>query len=282
MSCRTACIATAFLLTAIHGVGGSASGQPEDVPTIRAKSDKQAPGVSLQIQFVELNITQNNETAIRELFAGLKDATDEKMKAVGTQTTVPTWSLHRSTELVELRDELHSKQYGRVLSEATLTLENGIPGHYQDGQDFDLKKRRAVGNKIKVVSSSTDPVSKTASETPRGPLLRFIGTDVDATIRTDTSDRIMLDLKISHRQLDPMPDEPFAGMRVQGVAGSHTLLTDQSLLARGFRNQTQLVSVTKTPLLSDIPGVGGAFTSRTSQTVESEVVVLVIPEIINP
>ena len=160
MSCRTACMATAFLLTAIHGVGGSASGQPEDVPTIRAKSDKQAPGVSLHIQFVELNITQNNETAIRELFAGLKDETDEKMKAGGTQTTVPTWSLHPSTELVELRDELESKRYGRVLSEATLTLENGIPGRYQDGQDFDLKKRRAVGNKIKVVSSNKSSCPK--------------------------------------------------------------------------------------------------------------------------
>jgi Flp pilus assembly secretin CpaC len=287
MSCRTVCIATAFLLTAIHGGGGSASGQPasgqsEDIPTLRAKSDKQAPRVSLQIQFVELNVTQNNEAAIRELFAGLKDETDEKMKAGRTHTTTPILSLHPSTELVGLRDELESKQYGRVLSEATLTLENGIPGHYQDGQDFDLKERRAVGNTIKLVSDSNNSALKKASENAGGTLQKFIGTEVDATIRTSTRDRMMLDLKISRGQLDPLPEEAFAGIRVQKVAISFNVLPDQSLLARGFRNQSQLTSVSKTPLLSDLPGVGGAFTSRTSQTIESEVVVLVIPEILTP
>lgn len=280
MRCHTACIATAILLTAIHG--GSASGQSREVPTIRAKSKTDARSIPLQIRFVELNFNQNNETAIRDLFAGLKDETDEKMKAGRTQTTTPILSLHPSTELVGLRDELESKLYGRVLSEARLTLENGIPGHYQDGQDFDLKDRRAVGNKVTLVSSSTDPASQAASENAGGSLLKFIGTEVDATIRTDTPDRMMLDLEISRHQIDPRPDEAFDGIRVQKVAMSCTVLPDQSLLARGFRNQTQLTSVRKTPLLSDIPVVGGVFTSRTSQTVESEVVVLVIPEVITP
>ncbi|WZV98301.1 EscC/YscC/HrcC family type III secretion system outer membrane ring protein [Kosakonia sp. BYX6] len=79
--------------------------------------------------------------------------------------------------------------------------------------------------------------------------------------------KIMLNLNIQDSQQSDIrrDSEPLPDIQNAEIASQATLLAGQSLLLGGFKQDRQIQSQNKIPLLGDIPGVGRLFRSDTTQ-----------------
>ena len=100
-------------------------------------------------------------------------------------------------------------------------------------------------------------------------------------------DIIRMDVEPSFSQLDPSTGTTVAGTAVPGVSqrSARTVVEmreGQTLAIAGLLQQTTAATTARVPILGDIPIVAPLFSRNTITTIETELVVLVTPELVAP
>lgn len=105
----------------------------------------------------------------------------------------------------------------------------------------------------------------------------FIGTTLQATAKILQNDIIALSLVVENTTSSVA--EGTSSRRIQ----SNTEIHDgQTLVLAGLTSAGTLTEVTRVPVLGDLPLMGRLFSSRKTSAIETELVVVITPEIITP
>ena len=159
-----------------------------------------------------------------------------------------------------------SNGYGKVLAEPTLVTLSGQSATFIAGGEFAVPTTVGVEG-VGAVSTS----------------FRGFGTQLSFTPTVIDKDRIRL-------QVSPTFSTLNAGATVNGIPGLNTrsvsttvdLREGQWLAIAGLIQDEQTGSRGRVPFLGDVPGLGAAFGSQTKNRNETELVVLVSPELVHP
>jgi len=168
---------------------------------------------------------------------------------------------------------LRSNAMAKVLAEPNLIALDGQPARFQAGGKFPYP----------VPQSSSIP-GGTAVVTVQ---FANFGTIVTFLPQILPNDVIRLDVEPSFSQLNFGAGTTINGGRVpaidqRSVRTAVELREGQTLALAGLLQTTTNATTTRIPVLGDIPILGPLFSSNTIETVETELVVLVTPELVAP
>ncbi len=106
---------------------------------------------------------------------------------------------------------------------------------------------------------------------------RFIGTTLEATAVIRQNDILALSLIVENTT-----SSVAGGMSSRRIQSNTEIHDGQTLVLAGLTSAGTLTEVTRVPVLGDIPLMGRLFSSRKTSAVETELVVVITPEIITP
>jgi len=156
--------------------------------------------------------------------------------------------------------------YGKILAEPTLITISGKSARFQAGGEFAVPTTVGVGG--------VGGISTT---------FRGFGTELEFTPTVVDKDLIRLDVSPSFSTLNN--DATVAGipgLNRRSVDTTVDLREGQWLAVAGLIQDEQGGQKTRTPYLGDIPFLGGLFSTRDTSRFETELIVLVSPELIHP
>jgi general secretion pathway protein D len=172
---------------------------------------------------------------------------------------------------------LASSDQARVLSNPKIIARNGEAATIQ------------VGSEVPVITSQQSTGSSGGFFTPSTPNLiqtvQYRSTGVILRVRPVINSGNRLDLEIQQEVSTPGPTST-------GVTASPTINTRRvetklsirdgsTVLIGGLIERTTIAGNTGVPLLKDIPFIGSLFKSETSSIVETELIVMITPYVIN-
>ncbi len=158
----------------------------------------------------------------------------------------------------------------KILCNPRLRLIVGQAGQFRSGGELVLDAPKPA--------KQSDDATKSAAQT------RFFGTAVDATITAPKPGLLNVNLMVEQSTLNrerAVPNGPpgIDSRRVQTMA---ELASGQTMLLRGLQGNRTTASVTRVPVLGELPVVGEAFFSRKrTETEQTELMLLVTPTAIN-
>jgi len=159
-----------------------------------------------------------------------------------------------------------SNGMAKILAEPTLVTISGQPANFIAGGEFAVPTAVGVGG-IGAVSTS----------------FRGFGTQLAFTPTVLDKDKIRLRVAPSFSSINNQNSvDGIPGLDVRGVTTTVDLREGQWLAVAGLIQDEQEGSRTRFPGLGDIPIVGAAFGSQTTRRTETELVVLVSPELVHP
>jgi len=172
-----------------------------------------------------------------------------------------------STEEVKLAlDALSSNGYSKILAEPNLVTLSGHPAYFIAGGEF------AVPTVVGV--EGTSAISTT---------FRGFGTQVRFTPIVLDKDRIKLEVSPSFSTLDRTSEvDGIPGLNTRAVTTTVDLREGQWLAIAGLIQDQQEGSKVRVPFLGDIPVVDLLFSKRHAKRDETELLVLVSPELVHP
>jgi pilus assembly protein CpaC len=169
---------------------------------------------------------------------------------------------------------LRSNNIAKILAEPNLVTLDGQPARFQSGGQYPIPVPQAgaggVGSVITIVWKDY------------GAILSFLPQILDGDV-------IRLDIEPNFSELNSQ--EQFAIPGTQGsVPGINTrnartvveMREGQTLALAGLLTTRTVGTTSRVPGLGDLPVVGNLFSHNTIQTIESELVVLVTPELVEP
>ena len=171
-----------------------------------------------------------------------------------------------STHVTLLLDALSSNSYAKILAEPNLVTLNGQPASFVAGGQFAVPT--AVG--IDGIGAATTS-------------FQSFGTQIFFTPTLSDKDRIRL-------VVTPTVSSVNSDLEVRGIPGLDTrtvsttvdLREGQWLAIAGLIQDNQAGGESRVPYLGDIPVVGNVFTNRSVSRAETELIILVSPELIHP
>ena len=156
--------------------------------------------------------------------------------------------------------------YGKVLAEPTLVTLSGHPATFIAGGEF------AVPTTVGV--QGVGAVSTT---------FQGFGTQLSFTPTVIDKDRIRLQVSPRFSTINTANTvNGIPGLNTRGVNTTVDLREGQWLAIAGLIQDEQGGSRKRIPFLGDIPGIGAAFGDQTKRRNETELVVLVSPELVHP
>lgn len=155
---------------------------------------------------------------------------------------------------------------GRLLAEPTLVTISGQPATFISGGEFAVPTTVGVGGVGAIATT-----------------FRGFGTQLTFTPTVIDKDKIRL-------QVAPSVSSINANNAVNGIPGLNTrgatttvdLREGQWLAVAGLIQDEYGGSRTRVPFIGDIPGIGGAFGNQNNTRNETELVILVSPELVHP
>ncbi|TWT39617.1 putative type II secretion system protein D precursor [Blastopirellula retiformator] len=154
----------------------------------------------------------------------------------------------------------------KILAEPTLMTLSGQSASFIAGGEFAVPTAVGVGG-IGAVSTS----------------FRGFGTQVSFTPTVTDKDMIRLSVAPSVSSVNQnLSVDGVPGLDIRGAVTTVDLREGQWLAIAGLIQDEQEASRSRFPLLGDIPYVGAAFGSQTTRRIETELVILVSPELVHP
>ncbi|EAQ80150.1 type II and III secretion system protein family protein [Blastopirellula marina] len=154
----------------------------------------------------------------------------------------------------------------KILAEPTLMTLSGQSASFIAGGEFAVPTAVGVGG-IGAVSTS----------------FRGFGTQVQFMPTVMDKDMIRLSVAPSVSSINQsLSVDGVPGLDIRGAVTTVDLREGQWLAIAGLIQDEQEASRSRLPLLGDIPYVGAAFGSQTTKRIETELVILVSPELVHP
>jgi len=156
--------------------------------------------------------------------------------------------------------------YGKILAEPTLVTISGKSARFQAGGEFAVPTTVGVGGVGGIATT-----------------FRGFGTELEFTPTVVDKDLIRLEVSPSFSTLNN--DATVAGipgLNRRSVDTTVELREGQWLAVAGLIQDEQGGQKTRLPYVSEIPFVGGLFSRRDTSRFETELIVLVSPELIHP
>jgi pilus assembly protein CpaC len=158
-----------------------------------------------------------------------------------------------------------SNGYGKILAEPTLVTLNGQPATFMAGGEFAVPT--AVG---------VEGVAAVATQFKGfGTQLSFVPTIID-------KDRVRLTVNPSFSTLGGGEVNGIPTLNTRAVSTTVDLREGQWLAVAGLIQDEQTGSRGRIPFIGDIPVIGGFFGSHNKKRDETELIVLVSPELVHP
>ncbi len=159
-----------------------------------------------------------------------------------------------------------TNSYGKVLAEPNLVTLSGHPAYFIAGGEF----------AVPVVVGVEGAAAISTNFRGFGTQLTFVPTVLD-------KDRIRLQVAPSFSQINNQNTvDGIPGLDSRAVATTVELREGQWLAIAGLLQDEQRGSKSRVPVLGDIPVVGAVFSQREVQRDETELLILVSPELIHP
>jgi pilus assembly protein CpaC len=159
---------------------------------------------------------------------------------------------------------LETNGLATILAEPTLTAVSGAPARFRVGGEYPYQNCQIGDNVICTVE------------------FRNYGISLDFTPTVLAEERIALNI---HTQVSDLAENSFGSQPVIDSREAQTALeipSGGSMMIAGLIRDTTLQRLNGTPGLKALPLVGTLFSSRTSQSVQTELVVIVTPYIVGP
>ncbi len=178
----------------------------------------------------------------------------------------PFSAVLENDDVLLLLNALSSNSYSKILAEPNLVTLNGQPASFVAGGQFAVPT--AVG--IDGIGAATTT-------------FQSFGTQVAFTPTLFDKDRIRLTVIPTFSSVN-------SGLSVNGIPGLDTrtvsttvdLREGQWLAIAGLIQDNQAGGESRVPYLGDIPGVGNLFSNRSTTRSETELIILVSPELVHP
>ena len=155
--------------------------------------------------------------------------------------------------------------YGKILAEPTLVTLSGQPATFLAGGEFAVPITVGVGGVGAVATT-----------------FKSFGTQLSFTPTVIDKDRIRLQVAPTFSTQSAAGANGIPGLNTRSVTTTVDLREGQWLAIAGLIQDEQGGSRNRIPFIGDIPGVGAAFGSQTKNRSETELVVLVSPELVHP
>jgi pilus assembly protein CpaC len=161
---------------------------------------------------------------------------------------------------------ISSHGYGKILAEPTLVTISGKPAKFLAGGEFAVPTTVGVGG---VGAASTT--------------FRGFGTELEFTPTVLDKDLVRLEVSPSFSTLNNDASVGgIPGLNLRSVNTTVDLREGQWLAIAGLIQDEQSGQRTKLPLIGDLPTVGGLFGTQNTARYETELIVLVSPELVHP
>jgi len=179
----------------------------------------------------------------------------------GTATAVLT-----TGEVDMLLGMVTSNSYSKMLAEPNLVTLSGRPAFFNSGGAF------AVPTVVGVQGAAAVSTN-----------FQSFGTSVSFTPTVSDKDRIRLQVQPTVRSVNNSnPVNGIPGVNTRTVSTTVDLREGQWIAIAGLISEVQAGSTARVPVLGDIPVVRTMFSRRTTDRAESELIIMVSPELIHP
>ncbi|HUT09544.1 MAG TPA: pilus assembly protein N-terminal domain-containing protein [Thermoguttaceae bacterium] len=236
----------------------------DDLPASQIISMLDVPGeqqVMLKVRIAELS-----RSALREMGADLRVLAGDFTLTTTLGVAGVFQAILESEDLRLAFQALSSNGYSKILAEPNLVTLNGQSAHFIAGGEF------AVPTVVGV-----DGVGAATTS------FRGFGTELEFTPTIIDKDRIRLHVSPSFSTLnEDVEVGGIPGLNIRAVSTTVDLREGQWLAIAGLLQDQQSGSKLRVPFLGDIPVIDTIFSKRNVKRDETELVILVSPEIVRP
>jgi len=246
--------------------GGQALEIPgaDNLPNYRVVNLLNVPGeqqVMLKVRIAELT-----RSAVRELGTDFSIVKDSFELAYSVGTTPNITAILDNADLSLFIQAFASNGHGKILAEPTLVTISGKTATFLAGGEFAVPTTVGVGG-VGAVSTT----------------FRGFGTQVNFTPTVLDKDRIRLQVASSFSSLNQdNAVSGIPGLNTRAVQTTVDLREGQWLAIAGLIQDEQGGSRGRLPYLGDIPLIGAVFGNQRISRNETELVVLVSPQLVHP
>lgn len=217
---------------------------------------------------LKVRIAQLDRTATRALGANFDFTVKDFFFAGGFATgadAILTGMFNDSDFNLVLR-ALQANGSAKILAEPTLTTISGVPASFHSGGQF------AVPTVVGV-----DGVGAATTQ------FQAFGTSLDFTPTVLDKDRIRLQVTPTFSTINSANAvQGIPGLDIQTTSTTVDLREGQVFAIAGLLQDQQASDIQQIPLLGDVPLLGQLFTTRNVSRSETELIVLVTPELVHP
>jgi len=249
--------------------GGAADPLPglsNRLPTANVIDMLRVPGE--QQVLLKVRVAELSRTALRRMGADFHwqqgDFSFDSLLGLGLTSAVS--AVLETTDVQLTLNALSENSYGKILAEPNLVTLNGSPAYFIAGGEF----------AVPVVVGVEGAAAATTNFRGFGAQLTFVPTILD-------KDRIRLQVAPSFSQLNADNTvDGIPGLDTRAVATTVELREGQWLAIAGLLQDQQSGSKARVPFIGDIPIVGTVFSQRSVRREETELLILVSPELVHP
>jgi len=236
----------------------------DDLPATQIISMLEVPGeqqVMLKVRIAELS-----RSALREMGVDLTALAGDFTFTTSLGVSGVFRAILDAEDLRLAIQALSSNGYSKILAEPNLVTLNGQPAQFIAGGEFAVPTVVGVDG---VGAASTS--------------FRGFGTELQFTPTIIDKDRIRLHVAPSFSTInDDIEVEGIPGLNIRAVTTTVDLREGQWLAIAGLLQDQQSGSKLRVPFLGDVPVVDTLFSRRNVKRDETELVILVSPEIVRP
>jgi pilus assembly protein CpaC len=215
---------------------------------------------------LKVRVAELSRTAIRKMNAQLTVNSGNLSLSTATGISAVFSSVLNAEDVTLALTAVNTTGYTKVLAEPNLVTLNGQPASFLAGGEFPVPTAVGIGG---VSGVNTQFRSF-------GAQLTFTPTIID-------KDRIRLAVAPSVSSINTANSvNNIPGLNTRSVSTTVDLRVGQWLAIAGLLQTSQNGTKTRVPFVGDIPVVGALFGSATSQNDETELIVLVSPELVHP
>jgi pilus assembly protein CpaC len=215
---------------------------------------------------LKVRIAELSRSALREAGADFAMEFGDFSLTSALTTGSPFSAVIDSTEVQFTLEALSTNGYAKILAEPNLVTLSGHPASFIAGGEF----------AVPVVVGVEGAAAATTNFRGFGTQLVFIPTVLD-------KDRIRLQVAPSFSSLnEDNAVDGIPGLDTRAVATTVDLREGQWLAIAGLLQDEQSGTKVRVPFFGDIPYVGAGLSNRDARRDESELIVLVSPELVHP
>ncbi|MDP1798890.1 MAG: hypothetical protein Q8K78_15455 [Planctomycetaceae bacterium] len=197
--------------------------------------------------------------------AGNKTGSDPKV------SQMPPIRMLTKDETADFVKSCQADPRSNILMAPRMRLPLGRKGQLRSGGEVAYGVEPAITN------------AETGEVTPEKTLTEFFGTAVDATVTVPKPNLLRVNLTVEHSTVMSQKVQP--GQRPAKDARRVQTTVDcpngQTAMFRGLKSQRQTASITRLPILGDIPVLGDTFSKKRVDHEEVELVLLITPVLLD-